>query len=119
MLVLMAGLVAGLFYWRVIRPLVGRVSDDALLYEVEIRHPELNENLISGAQLARDGDLEAKGVSMELAEATIARSKELARGMDFLGTVDQTRFARNLALMIRWIGLVCRVWSLASTRQNF
>ena len=100
MLVLMGGAVAGLFFWRVLRPLSGRISDDALLHEIELKYPELNENLISGAQLAREQDLESRGVSMELADATIKRSKELARKMDFMGTVDQQKFSKNLALLI-------------------
>ena len=107
MLVLMIGLVAGLLYWRVLRPLMGRISDDALLHEIENKHPELNEGLISGAQLSQDDELEAKGVSMELANATIERSKELAREMDFAGTVNQDKFAKNLGLLA--VGLLLSV----------
>lgn len=123
MLVLMVGLTASLFFWRVIRPLMGRLSDDALLHEVELRHPELNENLISGAQLARDGDLESKGVSMELAEATIQRSRELARKMDFLGTIDQKKFAKNMSLLLGGlllsVGLVIGVYQTKFLRTWF
>ncbi len=99
MLVVMAALVIGLFYWRVVKPLMERISDDALLHEIEAKHPELKENLISGAQLARQDDLEEKGVSMELAEATIDRSIGLAEKMDFVGTINQKKFAKNCTLL--------------------
>ena len=123
MLVLMGGLVAGLFFWRVLRPLAGRISDDALLHEIELKHPELNENLISGAQLAREQDLKSRGVSMELADATIQRSKELARKMDFQGTIDQQKFAKNMALLIGGlllsVGLVFGVYQTNFLRTWF
>ena len=116
MLVLMIGSVAALFGWRVLRPLMNRISDDALLHQIEIKHPELKENLISGAQLSRDAELESKGVSMELAQATIERSKELARKMDFLGTVDQNKFTKNLGLLA--IGLILSAGLVFGVFQN-
>lgn len=99
MLVVMALVIGGLFVWRVIRPLLSRISDNALLLEIESRHPELKENLISGAQLAQDPDLDAKGVSMDLVNATINRSIELARQSDFKETINRKDFRKNLALL--------------------
>ena len=47
MLVVMISLAVGLFYWRVMLPLSRRISDDALLHEIENKYPQLNEQLIS------------------------------------------------------------------------
>ena len=116
MLILMTGSAAALFAWRVLQPLMRGISDDALLHQIEIKYPELNENLISGAQLSQDAELESKGVSMELAQATIERSKELARKMDFLGTVDQNKFAKNLGLFA--IGLTLSAGLVLGVLQN-
>ena len=99
MLVVMGLLVIGLFFWRVIKPLSNRISDDALLHEIESKYPQLKENLITGAQLARLDDLEAKGVSKELADVTIDRSLELAEEMDFSETINQKKFAKNCGLL--------------------
>ncbi len=99
MLAVMVSLAGGLFYWRVIHPLLRRITDDALLHEIEARYPQLKHNLISGAQLARDADLEAKGVSAELARTTIDRSIELARQMEFVETINQNKLAKNSVLL--------------------
>ncbi len=99
MLTVMLLLFAGLFLWRVVRPLMSRISDNGLLLEIENRHPELKENLISGAQLAQQSDLESKGVSLELANATIERSLELARRLDVSDTINQVENRKNAALL--------------------
>jgi len=57
--------VAALVYfgWKVLRPLGARPNDDALIYEVENKNPELKESLISSMQLSREKNLDAMGVS--------------------------------------------------------
>ncbi len=101
MLWVMIGLAIGLFIYRVIRPMMNRISDDALLHEVELKHPELRENLISGAQLAREkSGLESKGVSLELADATIEKSIALAQHLDFTDALNRQKLTKNLVALV-------------------
>jgi hypothetical protein len=104
MLAVMAVLAIVYFGWRVIRPLLSRPNDDALIYEVEKKHPELRENLISSWQLARQQDLEALGISTELAAATIHSGVEKADNIDFSEALDLTRYRQNWVILA--IGVV-------------
>ena len=85
--------------YRVIRPLANRPGDDALLYEVEAKNQTLNESLLTGAQLARQGDLESLGASRALADATIQDSIARAAEIDFATTLNQPRYRNNLLLL--------------------
>ena len=109
MLVVMIVLAIGLFYWRVLRPMMNKISDDALLHQIETRYPELNEKLISGAQLAQQTDLEDKGVSRELADATIDGSIELAKSMDFGNTINQRKLTENRLTLGFGVGFLALV----------
>ncbi|MCH2183611.1 MAG: hypothetical protein MK108_16555 [Mariniblastus sp.] len=86
-------------FQRVIRPLGNRPGDDALLYEVEAKHADLKESLLSGAQLARQANLEELGASRGLTDATIQQGIEQARAIDFGTTLNQPRYRNNLILM--------------------
>lgn len=95
MLVVMLGAAMSLFLWRVVRPLLKRTTDDALLYEVEAHYPDLNESLIGGAQLARTKEESSSRYSESLTESTIQRSIAIAEKTDFSAALDQQKFARN------------------------
>lgn len=100
MLFVMAILGIWIFIYRVAKPLTKSVTDDALLHEVEAKNPDLKENLISGAQLARERkQLESKGVSMELAEATIDKGIELAKNLDFTDALNGKKLTKNIAVL--------------------
>ena len=103
MLVVMAVTVGLYFAWRVIRPLGSRPNDEALIYEVEHKNPELKESLISSVQLARQPDLESLGMSASLADATIQQGFEKAGGLDFRGALDLPQHFRNWVLLLSGI----------------
>ena len=116
MLVVMALAVAASFFWRVIRPLWSRPNDDALIYEVESRNPELRENLISGVQLARQKDLESVGYSATLAEATIQSSLEKTKHIDFAQALNLTQHFQNRMLLICGLVLLGLIsWGVTET----
>ena len=85
-----------LFFWKVLRPIWLRPSDDALIYEVEKKNPQLKESLLSAMQLDRQklktGEL--AGVSQQLVDVTIQRGFEDAAKVNFAGVLDlgQQRF---------------------------
>ncbi len=120
-LIMLAGMVLfAIFYliYRVIRPLANRPGDDALLYEVEAKNQELNESLLSGAQLARLDNLEQLGASQALTEATIQQSIAQACSLDFGLTLNQSRYRANLLLLI--ISLVlCGALAISTTQASF
>ncbi len=99
MLCVMAVAIVVIFVWRVAKPLMSKAGDDALLLEIETKHPELNESLISGVQLARQVDFESRGVSTELAQATILRGVENAKKLEFGQALNRPQYSRNLLLL--------------------
>jgi len=91
MLLLAIG-VLGFVVWRhLVRPLLVRLSDDALCLEVELRQRELGQKLISALQLARDDNWQARGISPQLAEAVIQSGLDAAAGANWSGVLDQRR----------------------------
>jgi hypothetical protein len=68
----------------------------------------LNENLISGAQLSRQADLEKTGMSRELTEATIRRSIQQAEKIDFNRALDHSRHLKDWMVLL--IGLA--LWGM-------
>lgn len=100
MLAVMIGATAAYFFWRVIQPMLTRPSDDALIYEVESKNPELKESLISGVQLSRQSDLNQTGMSPELAQATIDRGLSTAQAIDFGKSLDLSRHFQNWMLLL-------------------
>ena len=102
-LVAMAAAAAVYFGWRVIKPLLMRPNDDALIYEVENKNPELKESLISGVQLARQKNLAASGVSPELAQATIDQGLAKAEAIDFGKALNLSQHFQNWMLLLAGI----------------
>ena len=85
-----------LFFWKVLRPIWLRPSDDALIYEVEKKNPQLKESLLSAMQLDRqkNNTAELAGVSQQLVDVTIQKGFDDAAKVNFGGVLDlgQQRF---------------------------
>ena len=103
MLVIMGVAALAYFGWKVLKPLGARPNDDALIYEIENKNPELKESLISSMQLSREKDLGAMGVSPELANATIQQGLDGAGAINFGEALDLESHARNWMLLITGI----------------
>jgi hypothetical protein len=101
-------LAAGLF-WKVLRPLWLRPSDEALLYEVERKHPELKESLLSALQLVkqREGTDATTGVSNELVDATIRQGFDDAENIDFGTALNANQQKINWGLLTTGALLAC------------
>lgn len=100
MLVVMAIAAIVYFGWKVIKPLQARPNDDALIYEVENKNPELKESLLSSAQLAREKNLDSQGVSPELAKATIQKGLDNAAAIDFGKSLDLQSYLQNILMLL-------------------
>lgn len=89
-----------LFFWKVIRPIWLRPSDDALVYEVEKKNPQLKESLLSAMQLDRSkaNKAELAGVSQQLVDATIQKGFEDAAKVNFGGVLDLGQQRLNWSL---------------------
>ena len=115
LLVLIAAAVAAFFIWRVVRPLLFRASDTALIYEVEQRHPQLQEALISSFQLAKEDPVAQTGVSRQLAQATIATGNQRASAVDFGAAIDSASSGWNwLILAIGLMGVTALGFGVTS-----
>ncbi len=91
--------------WRVVRPLLKRANDDSLIYEIELKNPELQENLISSWQLSRETQLESFGISSELAAATIHSGIARAEQIDFAKSLDRPQNRQNWMLLLAGVVL--------------
>ncbi len=107
MLVLMIAAVGTMVFWRLVAPLRRVPTDDALILEVEQKHKELGESLISGAQFSRLGDdVTKQGVSMEMVHATIDAGTKAAERVSFGDTLNKSKFFVNLFLaLVAMIGV--------------
>jgi hypothetical protein len=98
----------GYFVYLVLRPLLARVSDDALLLQVERKNPQLREQLISSWQLSREQDsgfLQRTGASEQLTTATIRDGLAAAEGIDFWRSLDLPIHRRDWGLLIAGLSL--------------
>ena len=96
MLVIMGGVALYLVWRFLFRPLRARITDEALLHEIEARNPELNEGLLSAYELSRSAPEQASpALVREAIERGLADSENIA----FDGVLDGRRHRRNLGLL--------------------
>lgn len=88
------------FAQRVVRPLSTTLSDDALILEVERRHPELAESLISAVQFNRLGDRINPNTSRAMIDATIHVGAEAAGRIPFTDVINRAGRTRNTVLLL-------------------
>lgn len=92
------GLCVGLYYW-LIRPLVHRPNDDALCLQVEDKHRELSQVMISSLQFSRQKQLDGDGISMEMVAATIEQGAKAASEINFGEALNSSRFRLNSTIL--------------------
>lgn len=100
MLVVMAGIILAVVFLRLIKPFTKKITDDALILQVEGRNSELRESVISAAQFSRGSDYEKQGYSQSMVDATILHGSKMAEQVRFGSTIDSGAFARNLMLLV-------------------
>lgn len=99
MLVLISVAVIGVFWWRLLKPFFYRPSDDSLILEFEAQDRNLQESIISSAQLSRVQNPDSLGVSSELMNATIEQGSQRAETLDVGQVMNQSRMGINLAIL--------------------
>lgn len=116
MLVVMAAILLTMLYRWILRPLSRKISDDALILQVEDKHRELQESVISAAQFSRGRDFEAQGYSQSMVDATIRHGSQMAEKIQFGKTINTAAFLRHLCLLILGIcTLAAMGYGVAST----
>lgn len=89
LLVAMIAVAIGYLVWRVIRPLFMLPSDRALIYEIESKHPQLRESLLTATQfgtLTESSDSKTAsptGASSDLVNASIEQGFRQSAELDF------------------------------------
>lgn len=85
-------------YRRLLRPLGQSYSDDVLVLQVEGRHRELGQSLISAVQFSRvEEQYEGLGMSSAMVRATIEQGTRAAGTIDFTDVLERGRFRKNVA----------------------
>jgi hypothetical protein len=106
LLVVMLALLAYAWFARLFRPLTTTISDDGLLLEVERRHPELAESLISAVQFARLGKQVNPQTSPEMVQATIKHGLEAAWRVSFNEVLNSQGLWKNIGVLLLGGGLL-------------
>lgn len=99
MLGIMAIIAVVFLFRKLLRPLSHRIDDEALLMEVEKKNQESAQSIISSYQLAQDDQLEEKGISIELTEATINQGLGKAKKVNFGSALDKRQSNKNWLLL--------------------
>lgn len=99
MLLIMAGVVAYMVWRYILRPLGSKVTDDALLLEVEKNNPDLRERLINAFQLARINP-EESAASPALLEDAIRKGVREADHVKFDSILHAKKSRRNLWMFV-------------------
>jgi hypothetical protein len=95
---LMLAALAYVAYRRLLRPLMQSYSDDVLVLQVEQRHRELGQSLISAVQFSRVEDqYEGLGMSSTMVRATIEQGTRAAGAVDFSDVLERGRYRKNIA----------------------
>jgi hypothetical protein len=119
MIVLVVAAVGYLFWRWMIRPFLRRPGDDALVLEVEDRHAELGESLISSVQFSRMTSDQFHGVSEGMVRATIAHGVKSAQQVRFADALNNRRLLLNLSLLILAVaGFVLSAVAVSTTRTG-
>ena len=81
MLILGLGCILFLTYKKLILPLLSKLSDDALILELERTQGGMNESLISALELSRMKNYKNSDVSLKMIEETIEAGAQIADGV--------------------------------------
>ena len=100
MLVLAFGTLAAVFYYKLIRPLSIHFSDDALCQQVEAKHAELGQSLISAVQFARLENIDDANVSPAMIRATIQEGGARASKVRFQDVLSESGWYRSIVLLV-------------------
>lgn len=104
MLVLMLLVFSVFLFFKLIRPLCHKVSDEKLLMQVENRNAQSGQSIITSFELAQDDAIEEKGISRQLTDAAIEQGVKNAKGIAFGSALDGSQAGKNWLLMS--VGLV-------------
>lgn len=122
MLLMMAGFIAWIIYRRLIRPLGQRMDDEALALQVERRHRELGDGLISAVQLSKMADPSRSGASMQMVGEAVRLGVSRSSAVDFSDVLDHRSRKRTLGWgigsAVLLIGLVAGMGGVVQTWAN-
>ncbi|MGI9240431.1 MAG: hypothetical protein ACR2RV_06490, partial [Verrucomicrobiales bacterium] len=107
MLVLGLSLLCWVAWRKLIRPLFSRLSDDALVLEVERQSPEVREELITALEFSRMDWSLHPNASKGMVASTIEQGADAGGQLDFSKVLRGGRFASNSVLLALLAGLVC------------
>lgn len=106
MWILMFGVIAAVAWRKLLLPLSTAIGDDALLLEVERKHKQIGEGIISAAQFSRMSDVESYGISRSMVDATIRYGIAEAGRVQFSDILNGRRYLTNVMLLLAALLLV-------------
>ncbi len=106
MLLVMLIPIAMVLWWRLIKPLIRTVTDDALAARVEAQHDQLNQQMISALQFARMQEPTRGGASPQLIRETISKGNKISSTIAFDDVVDRSGLRRNLMRGTAAVGFI-------------
>jgi hypothetical protein len=118
MLAVMVVIAVYYFAIKVVKPLLTRLTDDALIYQVEQKNSGAKEQILASLQLARTTDQIDTGSSKQLINATIESGIAKAQTIDFENTLDRKQHKKDLGLLSA-TGLLLMVLGLGTIASPF
>ena len=100
MLILGAGCLIFVAFKRLIAPLMSRLSDDALLLELEQSHGGMNESLISALELSRMRVSEGANVSAKMIQETIDTGASQIKDVEISSAFKLKKMKINLYILL-------------------
>ena len=106
MLVLGIALLAWIVWRKLVKPLFSRLSDDALVLEVERQSPEVKEELISALEFSRMDWSRHPNASKGMVASTIEQGAAAGARVNFSEVLRGGRFATNSLLLLILAGAI-------------
>lgn len=100
MLVLMLLVFTAYLFFKLVRPLCFKVTDEKLLMQVENQNAQSGQSIISSYELAQDDAIEEKGLSQQLTDATIQQGIKNAKEITFGSALDGGQAGKNWLLLL-------------------
>lgn len=113
LLAVAAGIVAFLFWRRIISPLRAPLTSDALLLRVEEHRKGSHDELISAWQFARMPNLADSTVSLSLVERVMASAASAARSLDFTVALHRENQRKSLLRLLLSTGALLLLFGSA------
>lgn len=100
MLVLMIAVIFWAIWKWLLRPLRASITDEAIVFEVSRRHPEIGDKILTSLEFARTDWSHEKNVSSVMVDSAMKEGGLALEQVSFTNILRSGRFSLNVALLL-------------------